>query len=228
MRTLLIQNCEAEGFGVYESFLAERGLAYDVVRAFVGSLPALGPYGAIMVGGTPDAVYERERIPYLADVHAVLSTAVRDGLPCLGICAGAQLLASVQGAEVRPHGTKEIGVSEVLLTPAGEADPLLRSFPPVFDVFQWHGDTFEVPDGGRLLAQGAACRNQMFRHENVVGTQFHLEVTPEDAARWAQVYGTELAEMGMTASDIRDEFQDRDEGMRSLAIRLMENFFTSV
>ncbi len=228
MRTLLIQNCAVEGFGIYESFLVERGLPYDVVRSFETSLPSLAPYGAIMVGGTPDAVYERGRLPYLAAVHSFLASAAEEGVPCLGICAGAQLLASALGAEVRPHRTKEIGVSGVVLTPAGEEDPILRGFPGSFEVFQWHGDTFGIPEGGHLLARGSVCTNQMFKYENVVGTQFHLETTRSEALRWADVYGPELAAMGKTAADIRNEFQGREETMTSLALRLMENFFAAV
>lgn len=90
------------------------------------------------------------------------------------------------------------------------------------------GGTFEIPREGYLLAQGSACTNQMFRYRNVVGVQFHLEGSRDDAVRWARAYRAELATMGKTAADVADEFRGREETMRSLGIQLMENFFASV
>lgn len=228
MRTLVILNCAIERLGVYESFLAEHHMPHDIVAAHEATLPSPASYDAFLIGGTPDPVYEREQIPYLASVHSFLTTAVQKGIPCFGICAGAQLLASVLGAVVRPNPTKEIGVSQVVLTEAGAGDPVLAGFPPSFPVFQWHGDTFEIPFGGHLLAQGAACTNQMFRHGNVIGVQFHLEVGRDDATAWANQYRAELATMGKTAEELANEFEGQEEILTRLGHQLVENFFASV
>jgi len=64
-----------------------------------------------------------------------------------------------------------------------------------FTVFQWHGDTFALPEGAALLAQGEICTNQAFVYRGCAwALQFHLEVTPEMVENWAGIYADELAE----------------------------------
>jgi GMP synthase (glutamine-hydrolysing) len=144
--------------------------------------------------------------------------------PCFGICCGAQLLAQLLGARVGRCEQMEIGGYQVRLTPAGREDPLLDGFPPCFPVFHWHGDTFDVPDGAELLVEGELCRNQLFRRGNVVGVQFHLEVTCEEAETWADVYAGELAGAGKSKAQVSAECRERQPEMEVLAARLLGNF----
>jgi GMP synthase-like glutamine amidotransferase len=75
----------------------------------------------------------------------------------------------------------------VTLTPAGLTDPLMAGLPPELVVFQWHGDTFDLPDGATLLASSPACRQQAFRRGRAYGLQFHVEVTPAMVDEWGSV-----------------------------------------
>ncbi|RLI75408.1 hypothetical protein DRO97_03330 [Archaeoglobales archaeon] len=51
-------------------------------------------------------------------------------------------------------------------------------------VFQWHGDTFDLPENSMLLFEGKEVKNQEFRIGKVIGLQFHLEVKKETVEKW--------------------------------------------
>jgi GMP synthase-like glutamine amidotransferase len=226
MRILALQNCEIEGFCLYERHLAARRIDCQVVHAYRGHpLPSSEAFDALFVGGTPVSAYAAHEHPFLQVEIAYLGRALSAGKPCLGICCGAQILAQILGARVERCEHKEIGGYQVRLTPAGRQDPLLDGFPPRFSVFHWHGDTFGVPDGAELLVEGALCRNQLFRRGNVVGVQFHLEVTCQEAATWADAYAGELAEVGKSKEQVIAECREQQPEMEVLATRLLDNFF---
>ncbi len=228
MRVLVMLNCAIEGLGLYEQYLRDNDIAYDQHRAYEQQPPPLDRYDIVLVGGTPDPVYRRAEYPYLNAVYETLQGAVRSNKPCFGACGGAQLLAAALGATVRPSTEKEIGIYELTRTADGRDDRLLEGFPDRFESFQWHGDTFDIPNGGRLLVEGEKCRNQMFRRGNVVGVQFHLEITREEAVRWAETYRDELAAFGKTIDGVAREFEGREAGMRESAFRLMRNYIASI
>ena len=109
------------------------------------------------------------------------------GIPILGICLGAQMLAHVLGADVKRHSQKEIGWCDVELTKVGVNDPILDHFKAREKVFQLHGDTFDVPKTAEHLARSEICKGQAFRYgDKVYGLQFHLEVDGAMIQRWLQ------------------------------------------
>jgi GMP synthase (glutamine-hydrolysing) len=133
-------------------------------------------------------VDEVERHPHLRTELRLIEEALRDDMPVLGICLGAQLIAKALGASVGRNGEKEIGWFDVAVSDAGRADRLLARFAPTERLFQWHGDAFDLPHGAVHLATSAACRNQAFRYgDNVYGFQFHLEVDERLIERWLRV-----------------------------------------
>jgi GMP synthase (glutamine-hydrolysing) len=106
-------------------------------------------------------------------------------MPVLGICLGAQLIATALGAHVRRNPVKEIGWYDVTPTPEGEKDPLFSCFNGTEKIFQWHGDTFDIPHGAVHLATSPECANQAFRYgDRTYGLQFHLEVDEALIHRW--------------------------------------------
>lgn len=225
MNLLVIQNCAAEGIGLYECLLTEQSTHHVRVHPYRGEpFPAVDDYDALIVGGTPISAYHVDEHPFLLEEWAYLAAALRLGKPCLGICFGGQLLARLLGAEVRRNPVMEIGGYEVTLTAAGRQDPLFRGFPESFPVFHWHGDTFDVPVGATLLVEGQDCRNQCFRYRNSVALQFHLEVTSSDAADWADEYPQELRLVGKTKEQVVRECRASEEEMRRLARLLLDNY----
>jgi GMP synthase (glutamine-hydrolysing) len=225
MRVLAVQNCEIEGFGLYAGLLAGAGHALTLIQAWRGApLPPHDAVDAVLVGGTPISANAVDDHDFLRRERDWLAQALARGLPCLGICFGAQVLAGLLGGAVTRCAEMEIGVAELALTDAGRADPLLAGFPDRFPVFQWHADAFAPPPGARLLIEGAACRHQLFRRGTVVGLLFHLEVTAAEAARWAAVYAAEAAAAGRSAEDVEAECRRHEAAMAGLAARLMAGF----
>ena len=140
--------------------------------------------GAVVMGG-PMNVDEVERFPGLAAEREWLAEAVRRGLPVLGICLGAQLLARALGAEVRPGEGPEIGFAPVAVSEP--ADPVLGGLAPSTDVLHWHGDVFELPDGAQPLASSSRTEHQAFRLGNAWGALFHPEADFALVEAWLAV-----------------------------------------
>ena len=120
------------------------------------------------------SIHDEDIYPWLRAEKTLITAAIREGKKVLGICLGAQLIAAVSGARVYPNPQKEIGFWPVRWTEAaGKGRP-----EEIF--FHWHGETFDLPAGARLLASTKACVNQAFLlGDGVLGVQFHPEVTPE-------------------------------------------------
>jgi GMP synthase (glutamine-hydrolysing) len=128
--------------------------------------------GAVFMGG-PMNVDEVERFPALAAEREWLAEAVERGMPVLGICLGAQLLARALGAEVRAGEGPEIGFAPV--EAIDPDDPLLGGLAPRAEVLHWHGDVFDLPDGAERLASSELTQCQAFRAGNAWGVLFHPE-----------------------------------------------------
>lgn len=187
MHVLVLKHAANEGLGTLGTFLEEHGI--DVVTLDLSKGVALpvgaGSAAAVISMGGPMNVYEEDRYPFLREEDAFLRQALRLEVPVLGICLGAQLLAKACGAKVGKAPVEEAGFSRVRLTPEGMSDPLFSGVGENLDVFQWHGDTFDIPDGGVLLAEGDRCPHQAFRSgPNAYGLQFHIELTPAMLAEW--------------------------------------------
>ncbi len=226
MEALVIQNCVAEDIGLYETCLQVCGIRYQIHHAYVGkAFPSVDRFDAFIVGGTPISIYDAHKHDFLRREMAYLGKAVKNEKPYLGICGGAQLLAKLLGAEVRKNSVMEIGSYNVGLTAAGKKSKFFSGFPDTFSVFQWHGDTFDIPAGAKLLVKGTDCRNQAFSYRNSLGLLFHLEVTSQAASKWADEYRDELKRVGKTKKRVVEECRINEEQMGELADKLIKSFF---
>jgi GMP synthase (glutamine-hydrolysing) len=199
MKWLLVQHEPFEGPALFAAALARQGVQLQQVRPYAGDRiphPAelLGVDGLLVMGGTMNALDDL-RHPHLRAERELLATATRSGLPVLGVCLGAQLLAAALGAEVTTMAQPEIGFGEVGVTECGRRDPAFAGVGDRLPVVHWHGDTFDLPDGAVLLAQSDVCRHQAFRWgERTYGLQFHPELTSEDLVNAGDHLPAELAE----------------------------------
>lgn len=195
MKVIIIKHIDIEGPGTIADFLNDMGIPYEVIDVFDGkSLPdSLSNTAAVIILGGPMNVYEEDKYPFLKDEDEFLKEVIRKDLPALGLCLGAQLIAKAKGAIVKKAREKEIGWFKVSLTRDGLNDPLFQGFSRDIDVFQWHGDTFEIPEGALKLAESEICPNQAFKiGGKIYGLQFHLEVTEEMIQQWFDCYRDEI------------------------------------
>jgi GMP synthase (glutamine-hydrolysing) len=226
---LVLQHIACEPPAAYEDELVARGLPLVRVEVDEGEpIPDWREFAGIVAMGGPMGAYEDDAYPWLADEKRLIAEAVRSGVPFWGVCLGAQLLASSLGARVYPGERAEVGVLPVQLTEAAAADPVFSQAPPEFTTLQWHGDTFDLPDGATLLAGSSAFPHQAFVWQHAYALQFHIEVTPALAAEWAEVpaYAASLdAELGPGSfPGLLDELSAGAAAMAGLARRLLSRW----
>jgi GMP synthase-like glutamine amidotransferase len=180
MKVQVFQHVQFEGLGCIEPWLQARGAQIGYTRFFQGdTLPAVDSIDMIIAMGGPMSVNDEEELPWLKQEKQFIQDAITRGVPVLGVCLGAQLIASALGARVYRNPLKEIGWFSIQAVPT--AEPVFQ-FPSECLVFHWHGETFDLPKGAVRLARSDGCENQAFQlRSNVIGLQFHLEATPKSA-----------------------------------------------
>jgi GMP synthase (glutamine-hydrolysing) len=164
----------------------------------------VGRYHGLVVLGGPMGADELERHPNLAFEQDAIRRAAEAKLPVLGICLGAQLIAAALGGQVLRGAAPEYGWTRVAPTAAGREDPLIGNFRARETIYQWHSDTFTLPEGAVHLASTTACPLQAFRiGDCVYGLQFHLEADRALIRRWLSVpeHLAELAERGVVVDE---------------------------
>jgi GMP synthase (glutamine-hydrolysing) len=191
--------------------------------------PSLDGYHGLVLLGGPMSVNDTPHHPHLKTEIELVRKAIDRGLPILGICLGAQLIAKALGAHVQRSPETEIGWYDVEPTAAAADDPLLRHLQCPERIFQWHADAFDIPQGAVILARSAACENQAFRWgDKVYGLQFHLEVDEHLIERWLRVpvHQEELRRLnGKISPDaIRHETPSRIERTRQLSHAVFRSF----
>jgi GMP synthase-like glutamine amidotransferase len=158
-------------------------------RADLQQLPPAGRRDPVILLGGYMGIADRERLPYLQLAADWVAAEVRGGRPLLAICLGAQLLAHALKSCVHSQFRQEKGVREITLTATGQVDPLFAGLPNPFVSFEWHNDSFELPEGVSRLAQTDVCPEQAFRFHNAWGVQFHPEVDERIVKDWCQRTG---------------------------------------
>jgi len=194
-KALVFQNAEGEGPGILADCLERRRWDWKPVSLYLGdTIPEdWREYSLLVVMGGFMNVYEEETYPFLKNETAVIKEAFGMKLPVMGFCLGAQLMAKALGAKVVKGPQKEIGWYPVYLTEYGENDILLSSFPKEAIVFQWHGDTFDLPDNAVRLFSSENYLNQAMRIGDMnYGFQFHFEITRDMIIDWIKTGREEI------------------------------------
>jgi GMP synthase-like glutamine amidotransferase len=181
MRVHVFQHVPFEGLGSIGAWLDERRATVGCTRFFAGDkVPPLNRVDLLITMGGPMSVNDEQDLPWLKEEKQAIRDAIASDVSVLGVCLGAQLIASALGSRVYANPVREIG-----WFPVRAVEPPARGafrFPAEALVFHWHGETFDVPPGAVRLAGSEACENQAFQlKHNVLGLQFHLETTPDAA-----------------------------------------------
>ena len=186
MRVAIVENTAITHHGQVGVALHEAAARIGVYRPHAdGRLPDMAEYDALVVFGGEQAATDDRTHPYLPDLARLMWTTAEGGKAVLGICLGAQVFARGGGAENRLGAAPEFGWCEVGLTDAGRADPVLQGQDAAFRIFQWHSDTFTLPQGAAHLATSAATPAQAFRVGRAgYGMQFHFEASRAVVEDW--------------------------------------------
>ncbi len=193
-RVLMLQLDPADAPGRLGEWLRDAGAEVTVCDLAASAAGAALPDslddidGVVVLGGGMGAA-DDDRHPFLRDVRALLREVVRQEVPTLGVCLGAQLLALAHGGRVEPIADgPELGAQLVAKRAAAATDPLFGPMPITPDVIQWHYDAVTtLPAGAVHLASSPAVDHQAFRVGRLAwGIQFHIETTPEVVADWAR------------------------------------------
>lgn len=185
MNIQVIQHVEFEGPGAIGDWTIRHGHEFCCTRLFDSEpLPHPDEFDWLILMGGPMSIHDENQFDWLVPEKRWIEQVLSSGKRILGICLGAQLLASVLGARVDRSKHREIGWFPVNVVPGGSSSSHITSvLPQEFEAFHWHGETFDLPQGAVHLAQSAGCPNQAFLYgSRAVGIQFHLEVTPESVA----------------------------------------------
>jgi len=183
MKVAIFQHVKIEPAGLFEEIFLEKDITVEDIRLYETSeIPKTDATHLIFLGG-PMSVNDEREFPYLKKEKEMIRQSVKNRQKVLGICLGAQLIASAYGAAVYKY-MNETGWKEITRVP--EANGSFARFPESFHVFQLHGETFTIPCGGNLLASGPSVKNQAFRIKNALGLQFHLELTSTIIQDWSR------------------------------------------
>jgi len=190
------------------------------------TLPDIDSFDMLAIMGGLMNIYEHDAYPWLVEEKVFIKKAIDAGKKIVGICLGAQLLADCLGGKVTQNPHKEIGWHSITLTETGQKSPVFSGMPRQMDVFQWHGDTFSLPQGAVHLATNRTCANQAFLYGNhVLGLQFHLEYSQESIEKMLTYCADELVDGPFINSPeaIRNGF-DKIQQTTERLYRILDSF----
>jgi len=176
----IFQHTEVGAPGALPAVLEQLGVPSVVISLVDGAPVPASPSaysGLVFMGGYMGV---NDGLPWMEQEFQLIREADRQGIPVAGHCLGSQILAHALGAQVRRNPRREIGWQRIKVAAVPYAAEWFGGDAGAeIPVFQWHGDTFELPPGAVLLASSADCPHQVFvARDRHLGMQCHLEMTP--------------------------------------------------
>lgn len=200
MRAVCLQHVPFEGPGAFATVLTDRGVSLDRYLVPQDGLPKDAGDLLIVMGG-PMSVNDSD--PWIVEETAFIRTALQAGTPVIGVCLGSQFMAKALGTTVLPGKALEIGMTPVRLTPEAKQDPVFTTLPDSFEVFEWHGEIFDLPQGCVPLAGSTIAPLQAFRYgAKAYGLLFHLEMEQAGIDALCRECASDLTKTHLTAPDV--------------------------
>lgn len=232
MRVLSISHQRDAGPGVFGEAVRADGAQLDEWFVAESDAPPADPagYDAVMTFGGAMHPDQDDRHVWLAPERGLLGELIERGVPVLGVCLGAQIVAGAAGGEAIRASEPEIGWFEIEVTADGAGDPLLAPLAPRFEAFEWHSYAVSLPPEAIVLARTPVCV-QAYRLGSAPawGIQFHAEVTAADAAKWIGEYDSDedAVRIGVDPAALRAATAERIEAQNALGRELCRRFLAA-
>jgi GMP synthase-like glutamine amidotransferase len=221
MRAVCLQHVPFEGPGAFAAALARRGVKLEHYLVPTDGLPK-DPGDLLIVMGGPMSVNDPDT--WIAEEMAFIGSALQARKPVIGVCLGSQFMARALGATVRSGKALEIGMTPVRLTNKGKSDPVFGSCPETFEVFQWHGEVFDLPKDCVPLAGSEIAPLQAFRYGAFsYGLLFHLEMEAHGIDSLCRECGADLSKAKLTAQEVRSTALPQLPQLHHIADRLIHH-----
>jgi GMP synthase-like glutamine amidotransferase len=191
MRILIVENFHATHHGQVGAALTEADAEIILCRMWDGGNlpPSPDGYDGLVVFGGEQSAVDDDSHPYLADLVGLMRAFGEEDKAVLGICLGSQLLARAWGGQNLLGSAEEFGWRTVSRLDQAETDPVMQNVSNAFPIFEWHSDTFTLPDGAVRLASNDVAENQCFRIGRAsYGMQFHFEANSDAVASWNSTF----------------------------------------
>lgn len=229
MKIHTIVHNDIEKIGVIEDWIAQSSFEMTQTRTYRGEmLPQVESGDMVIIMGGEQSVRNLEAFPYLKDEIAFVQEAAALGCPIFGVCLGAQLIAAALGGRVVASPEKEMGVYPISMTQEARHNPIFGAWPEELNVFHWHFDMAELPEGARLHARSAGCPVQAFSiGPHIYGFQFHLELNHARAKALVKRFSKDLENPGPYTKSVEEVLNADFDQMNSWLLRFLDRWMLS-
>lgn len=224
MRAVCLQHVPFEGPGAFATALTARGVSLERHLVPKDGLPKDAGDLLIVMGG-PMSVNDPDL--WISEETSFIRSTLLAGKPVIGVCLGSQLMAKALGATVHPGKALEIGMTPISLTPEAKQDPVFKMLPDSFEVFEWHGEVFDLPKDCVSLAGSAVAPLQAFRYDTrAYGLLFHLEMEQAGIDSLCQECGLDLTKARLIAQDVKTSALPHLPALHQIADQLIAHLLS--
>jgi GMP synthase-like glutamine amidotransferase len=221
---LVAQHDDDSGPGLLEAPLRLRGCDLRLWFPPRAPPPPLDGVAGVIVLGAHAGPDDPDAQGWIDAERRLVRDALDRGIPYLGICFGAELLAEVAGGRTASTYPARIGWRPLEVRLAAGIDPLLEGLASGHPAFQWHEEGPESPPAAALLATSEGA-DQAFRvGDTAWGLHFHPEVDMTAVALWSVLGRDQLDRAGVDPEALRAETARNEAGQIAFARLLADRF----